>query len=123
MDIELVDKQLNGQEIADQYFSGSEATHINASHPDRRYTEFSHIWTHKEAFIKATGKGLSYPLDTFCVASSGEKTVRVVGCEDDSVTMPWSLTTLHPGRDHAASLAVAGSRCSLRLWQWKPDLS
>ncbi|HUN40949.1 MAG TPA: 4'-phosphopantetheinyl transferase superfamily protein [Acetobacteraceae bacterium] len=51
--------------ITDRYFAPSEAAIIRAAPPDQALCLFFRFWTLKEAFIKATGEGLSRPLASF----------------------------------------------------------
>lgn len=61
-------------EIAKNYFSKDEYRDLLACEFDRRLLFFYDLWTLKESYIKAVGKGLSIPLDSFCftVSQSGE---------------------------------------------------
>ncbi|NUO78529.1 4'-phosphopantetheinyl transferase superfamily protein, partial [candidate division KSB1 bacterium] len=81
---------------------------------------FFNCWTRKEAYIKARGAGLSFPLAQFDVAfAPGEETrlLRVRG--DAGETARWSLMALHPANGYAAALAVAGQEARLSCWQWR----
>lgn len=52
-------------EIAKQFFAKEEYDFIN-SRPDRdKLSTFYEYWTLKESYVKAIGKGLSIPLDSF----------------------------------------------------------
>ena len=54
--------------IARRFFFGSEYDDILSRPTDREKTEmFFRYWTLKESFMKATGKGMSLPLDSFSV--------------------------------------------------------
>ena len=66
-DIERI-RPLRGN-IAGRFFHPQEAAFIAAA-PDAAEKElrFFRLWTLKESFLKATGKGLSQPLGSFCVA-------------------------------------------------------
>jgi 4'-phosphopantetheinyl transferase len=52
-------------DIAQYYFSPVEVTALNDLDSDRRAERFWSLWTLKEAYLKATGEGLSLPLDSF----------------------------------------------------------
>lgn len=51
--------------IAKNYFYGSEYDTIQSSDPSMRNEMFFRYWTLKESFMKATGLGMSLPLDSF----------------------------------------------------------
>lgn len=51
--------------IAERFFSQVETQYIMSQSPEQRLTSFYRIWTLKESYIKAVGKGLSIPLDSF----------------------------------------------------------
>lgn len=54
-------------EIAKRFFSKDEYTALMNQPSDERQAYFYKIWTIKESYIKAEGKGLSIPLDSFTV--------------------------------------------------------
>lgn len=51
--------------IADRFFSKQEVQDIHLKPEDEQLPHFYDIWTLKESYIKAWGKGLSIPLDSF----------------------------------------------------------
>ena len=51
--------------IADRFFSKQEVMDIHSKPKDEQLPYFYDIWTLKESYIKAWGKGLSIPLDSF----------------------------------------------------------
>jgi 4'-phosphopantetheinyl transferase len=57
-------------DIAKRFFTSDEQAYINQNYfeSDRRFYE---VWTKKEAYIKFIGRGLSMPLNSFDVLSSG----------------------------------------------------
>lgn len=54
--------------IANILFSDAEKKGLNQLDPRLKPLGFFHIWAQKEAFIKATGLGLSYPTEQFDVS-------------------------------------------------------
>lgn len=64
LDVEAIDRKVE-LAVADRYFFGAEADWLSSLEPDRRTEGFLRLWTLKEAYIKATGRGLSQSLDEF----------------------------------------------------------
>lgn len=57
-----------GPEVAKRFFFHEEYEALLAcSDPEERRVLFFRFWTLKESFMKATGLGLSLPLDAFCI--------------------------------------------------------
>ncbi len=54
-------------EIAAQFFSDEEYKMLIAKSPEDRQNFFFDLWTLKESYIKAIGKGLSIPLKSFTI--------------------------------------------------------
>lgn len=66
LDVERLAKPYT-PEIAERFFTPSEAAAIAAAPPELRADRFLKTWTLKEAVVKATGQGLSCPLSAFDV--------------------------------------------------------
>lgn len=69
VDVEALDRaERLDSGIADTYFAADEAAALHAIGDEtRRREQFLRLWTLKEACIKATGRGLSQPLDAFSI--------------------------------------------------------
>lgn len=64
VDVEAVDRGVDLR-VADRYFFGAEGDWLAGLAPERRTEGFLRLWTLKEAYIKATGRGMSQPLHEF----------------------------------------------------------
>ena len=51
------------ERVARRCFSPSEQRMIEEAKPEERDLLFTRLWTLKEAFVKCTGQGISYPMD------------------------------------------------------------
>ena len=69
VDAEVLGRNACVAEIAQRYFSRTEALQILDAAPEIRNELFLRIWTLKEAAVKATGLGLSRALRRFCFTS------------------------------------------------------
>ncbi|MGG3526856.1 phosphopantetheine-protein transferase [Bacillus pseudomycoides] len=53
--------------IAERFFHKKEVDKLMKLDKARRLRYFYNIWTAKESYVKAIGRGLSIPLDSFCI--------------------------------------------------------
>ena len=107
------------EDIARNYFSAREGAELLGLRADEREAAFFRCWTRKEAFIKATGDGLSRPLDAFDVTlAPGEpaRLLHVLG-EPEATHRFW-MEDLRPAPGFAGALAVEGGakRVVRRTW-------
>jgi len=65
VDAESMERTVDCVALANEFFAPSEATYITALPEADRGAAFLQLWTLKEAFIKAVGRGLSVPLADF----------------------------------------------------------
>lgn len=68
VDVELAESDREFLSIARRYFSPREQQELRALPPELTARGFYNAWSRKEAFLKATGIGLSQNLDTFDVS-------------------------------------------------------
>lgn len=68
VDIETAERTVDLWPVAERVFSELERAGLRALPPSEQRARFFELWTLKEAYIKATGKGFSAPLRdiTFC---------------------------------------------------------
>lgn len=124
IDVEYIRAELNGEEIAERYFSPLEAALLRSLPQDVRLTAFFAGWTRKEAYIKARGIGLLKPLDQFAVAiAPGQPAALLHDESDPDAISRWSLRSLDVEPEYAASVAVEGQDWDLRRWLWQAPIS
>lgn len=104
IDIERV-RPLEHLDLARRYFHPNEVAAIDGVRaPDAQLLAFFRIWTLKEAVVKAIGKGLSIPLDTFDVSIATSPPTMVVAPEG----APRSWWLHQTVGDYCLALAVPG---------------
>jgi phosphopantetheinyl transferase len=83
---------------------------------EQRAEGFFHCWTRKEAYINATGEGLSLPLNRFQVSLEKQaRLVQIVGADGEAPD--WSLIDLKPVSECVGALALPRLDLLLRtLW-------
>ena len=104
--------------VARRYFSTSEYAFLDRLPVEDRVDSFYRLWTCKEAFIKATGLGLTVPLSSFDIDLEDSIRPVLVADEGGGNTNQWILQHLVPGEGYAGAVAVNGRDLSVSCWQW-----
>ena len=83
IDIEWIARKRKFLDLAERFFSETEARELALLPQAEQTDRFYEIWTLKEAYIKAQGKGLSIPLDSFYfqTVNQGEDKITFVDNE------------------------------------------
>ena len=105
--------------LAQQVFSPTELQTLHALPPAQQQDAFFRAWARKEAFIKAIGEGLSYPLKQFDVTlapADPAKILRINQREKEAAA--WYLTDLPPLPRFSSALVAAQGNWQLSCWQW-----
>lgn len=120
VDLEWIRPKRADKQIAERFFSPGEAAALHALPKELQLEGFYNCWTRKEAFIKALGKGLAFPLDQFEVSlAPGEPAALLSAREEPETVLLWTLQDLAPILGYAAALAVEGRGWQLQCWQWQ----
>jgi 4'-phosphopantetheinyl transferase len=110
---------LEYEQVSERFFSPYEVSVLRALPPETRQEAFFRCWTRKEAYLKARGKGLSLPLDSFDVSlAPGEPPALLNIREEGQEPSCWSLYDLSFDPGYAAALAIKGHPAYIHCWQW-----
>lgn len=110
VDIEAVRSMPDMEDVSKRFFCADETAELMALSPGQRDQAFFLCWTRKEAYIKATGEGLSAPLDGFRVTLRPGDPARMVHLECDPIAAhAWTLHDLALDPRYAAALAYRDS--------------
>lgn len=119
VDLERIRDDFACQEIAEKFFSPTEVATLRSLPPHLQTTAFYTCWTRKEAFIKATGKGLSLPLDHFGVSLiPGEPAKLLYTTWDESQAQRWILQDIVPGDGYAGAIALPKKNWIFKYYQF-----
>jgi 4'-phosphopantetheinyl transferase len=117
VDLEYRRPLADAGQIARRFFSPQEVAALRAAPQDNRSSIFFQIWTRKEAFIKATGKGLSQPLSSFDVLAATGERLSVVQHSAQAPGAPrWGICDLRPHPHYAGALVAGGTEWKVRCW-------
>lgn len=121
VDVEYIRPNLEYDQLAVQFFSPAEAAALRALPAERRVAAFFACWTRKEAYVKARGDGLVYPLDRFTVSLAPGEPAALLSVDGDALEgSRWSLYDLVPAPGYAAALATEG-QARLSEWRWPEE--
>jgi len=107
-------------DVARRFFAKREWEQFNALPAHERRAAFFRCWTRKEAFIKAIGDGLSYPLNRFAVSFNADQPPALESIDGDAnAARAWSLLDIQPATDYAGAVVVHAPACRLTCWSWQ----
>jgi len=107
IDLEYVRELPDAEQLARRFFAPSEYIEFCGTTPAIRTRAFFCCWTRKEAYIKATGLGLSLPLDSFQVPAVAEQPAQLrITTGPDAQLSGWSLRHLDPAPGYVGALAA-----------------
>jgi len=119
IDIEQIASHLSTEELADTTLSPPELSVLDAFRGEAKQAAFLGLWTRKEAYLKADGRGLSLPVtDVDVTAPEGRVALWNESTGAWESSMRWMLQTLAVGPEHVAALAAEGRAWRFICFQW-----
>jgi 4'-phosphopantetheinyl transferase len=121
VDLEAIRAMEDIEQIVRRFFSAGESAELAGLRDVEQREAFFRCWTLKEAWIKATGDGLSQPTESFDVAFGRDGPVRLlhVGGKPEEANR-WELLGLLPAPGYIGALAVEGQDWELRCFDGIP---
>lgn len=116
IDVEFIRAETSYETIAEQFFAPAEVAALRALPLAEQPQAFFNIWTRKEAFIKARGDGLSFPLDGFAVSLDAQLPVALEVYQFPRESKRWKLYHLVPKAQYVGALAAEGEPHILRCY-------
>jgi len=105
VDLERVRPEPDAWRIANICFSASERKALSLIPQTHMADAFFKCWTRKEAFVKALGDGLSYPLTDFSVSLDEPARILELG-GDEQAAAQWSVHHLAPERGYVGAIVA-----------------
>ncbi len=109
IDVEGINARAPGLDIARQYFAPAEAAALEALPAEQQGRAFLEYWTLKEAYIKATGLGLSMPLKSFAFELADPPAISFNGSPGGDPS-EWHFFRLELAAQHLSAMAVRSAR-------------
>lgn len=107
VDVETVRVLPDMEEVALEVFSPDELREWRSVRPEERAQAFFNGWTRKEAFVKALGQGLGFPLKAFDVTLRPGTPARLLQASGDAgPASRWAMHSWAPEPGYQAALVV-----------------
>ncbi len=111
VDLEYIRPMSDLEALAKRFFLPREYEMLRSLSPNQQQEVFFRYWTCKEAYLKATGDGLSQ-LEQIEVSLTPTEPAKL------QITEDWSLFELVPANNYVAAVAVANFGWNLKCWQY-----
>jgi len=119
VDIEKIRSDVDVTSLAERFFSFAERAGLRALPDHLRLAGFFACWTRKEAFLKALGEGLSFPLADFSVTVHPDHSPGIEDIRGDvEACGRWFIEDLGVGEGFRGAATVTSPRCRLDTFSW-----
>lgn len=119
VDIEKIKNDFDVLELAQNFFSATEIVALESQPKEELPKAFYRCWTRKEAFIKAEGSGLSFPLDKFAVTLDDDIEAELLETQwNPAEKNEWQLFSFIPAKGYLGALAVANTSAKISYHNW-----
>jgi 4'-phosphopantetheinyl transferase len=119
IDIEKIRSDVDITTLAERFFSARERAGLRALPDHLRVPAFFACWTRKEAFLKATGDGLSFPLADFSVTTHPDLDPALEEIRGNTIARKqWFLADLSVFEGYCATVAFERSHSRLETYAW-----
>ena len=102
-------------ELARRWFHRDEIAALTALPEALHQAAFLHLWTCKEAVLKAHGRGIGFGLDRVAFELDAHAEVTAM-CTQADLAAPWQIRTIAPAAGFFGALAWHGANCPVRAF-------
>lgn len=121
VDLERLRPELDWLPLARRYFSASEQQALQALAPNQQRNGFFTIWTRKEAWLKAIGRGFHLPFDTFDVSVPPAPAALIRHQGHPAAPLDWHLEDIPIAANYRATLAYPAPQKKVLLLDVRPS--
>lgn len=119
IDIEEIRLDFDEEEISKRFFSSFECELLDSVEDAFRQKAFFKIWTKKEAFVKAIGKGLTIPLQNFTVLGDAFTKSGSFKIEENLyIYEDWHFFDLEIGKNYACAFVTQIENPDWKQFLW-----
>ena len=104
--------------ICTHFFAPSEQAVLLRHEGEGIREAFYRCWTRKEAYLKASGEGLSRALDSFHVTLTAHEPAKLTYVKDEPEEVErWNMRHIKIGQEYTAALCVEGEEPKMVCWK------
>jgi 4'-phosphopantetheinyl transferase len=119
IDVERVRTLEDAGDLVARFFSTRESSEFKSLPDDQKPLAFFNLWTRKEAWLKATGEGITHLLDRVEVSFMPGAPARLLSLPDRfPPTSNWTICDITPCPGFAAAVVAAGERGEFECRRW-----
>ncbi|HKP50189.1 MAG TPA: 4'-phosphopantetheinyl transferase superfamily protein, partial [Gemmatimonadales bacterium] len=123
VDVEVLPLDVAEAGVADLVFCDSERAALEETDATGYSRMFARLWTRKEAYIKADGRGMTLQLSHIDVGTLPEGILLFQpALKQWTPSTDWTLHTLGSSRRYVCSLAIEGADCSVVSAEWPAEI-
>jgi 4'-phosphopantetheinyl transferase len=114
IDIERVNPKKDVLRLAKRFFTPAEHRYLNTLPAEQQHQAFYQLWTKKEAFVKAVGRGLALGLNQFEIAlPEGESLSHIPNLYGQA--QQWRIQEFSPDQDTCGALVYPAINCRIAV--------
>jgi len=122
VDLEAIQPVPEIDALINRWFPSREARSLQHLSPQEKQEAFYRLWTKKEAYLKALGRGLGGPQDLVEFFPKDLSSAQHCPAGDFSRMGHWSFRVLTPAPNFVAALAVEGGDYRLHCFKWEAGI-
>lgn len=122
VDIEFLDKNTEHEDVASSFFATEEQKALSELKSLDKALGFYRCWTRKEAFIKALGTGLSFPLDQFVVSLHSNKATLLETKWSNDEKYQWHLQGFTPNPGYVGAIAIRAKKVQIVSFEYQLNI-
>lgn len=120
IDLEYLRDNIDYKTLAQRFFCDREFKLINNCAMEQQQQRFYQLWTAKEAYLKATGEGLSGGLENLEIKLNREGHIYLHSIKNqEKLAQCWSLYNFIPENNFIATVACFGKKKNLKAINYK----
>lgn len=122
VDIEYLRGMEDAAKIAQRFFSPQEFELVNCLSGEQQQRVFFKLWTAKEAYLKATGTGLSGSLASIDITFDHAEIPSLQSIHGNTAAIvPWSIYSCMPDFGYVGAIAIKTKIApqQIKYWNWQ----